>query len=356
MSDRRTRLAKLNHRVLVPRLPRTTAYALLLTCVLALGAAVGSATQTGTATVPVDEPITPIPETVDLNPDKVRLGERLFQDPALSHDDTISCASCHRLDKGGDDDHVRSVGAEGRPLEFNTPTVFNAALSFRLNWRGNFRSLEEQNEATLLTAGLMNTSWEELLPKLRSDRLYTGQFIELYGAGPQRESVLDALATYQRSLITPNARFDRYLRGEHGAITPDEEQGYKLFKDNGCIACHQGVNVGGNLYQKFGIFSDPFAGQKTLTQADLGRFSITGVERDRHVFRVPSLRNVAVTAPYFHDGRTASLSAAVQIMARNQLGREIEAGDIDLIVKFLGTLTGEYRGRSLNEEAARPLR
>ena len=355
MSDCRTRPAKLNYCVLVPRLPRTTGYALLLTCVLTLGAAVGSATQTGTATVAIDEPITPIPETVDLNPGKVRLGERLFQDPKLSHDNAIACTSCHQLDKGGDDDHSRSAGADDRPLEFNTPTVFNAALSFRLNWRGNFRSLEEQNEATLLTAWLMNTNWEELLPKLRSDRLYTGQFTELYGAGPQRESVLDALATYQRSLTTPNARFDRYLRGEHDAITPEEEQGYKLFKDNGCIACHQGVNVGGNLFQKFGIFSNPFAEQKTLTQADLGRFSITGVESDRHVFRVPSLRNVAVTAPYFHDGRTASLPTAVQIMARNQLGREIKAGDIDLIVKFLGTLTGEYRGRSLNEEAGRPL-
>jgi cytochrome c peroxidase len=314
-----------------------------------------SVAQTGTAMAPIDEPITPIPTTIDLNPGKVRLGERLFHDPRLSHDNSFACTSCHQLDKGGDDDQVLSIGANG-PLNFNTSTIFNAALNFGLNWRGNFRTIEEQNEATLRGARLMNTSWDELLPKLRSDRLYPRQFTELYGAGPQPESVLDSLATYQRSLITPDSRFDRYLRGEHDAITPDEEQGYKLFKDNGCIACHQGVDVGGNLFQKFGVFSDPFAGQKALTEADLGRFSITGVESDRHVFRVPSLRNVAVTAPYFHDGRTTSLATAVQIMARNQLGRQLEAGDIDLIVKFLGTLTGEYRGRPLDEEPARPLR
>jgi cytochrome c peroxidase len=163
--------------------------------------------------------------------------------------------------------------------------------------------------------------------------------------------VLDALAIFQRSLITPNARFDRYLKGERDAITADEERGYQLFKAYGCIACHQGANVGGNLFQKFGIFQDLFAGQKTLTKADLGRFTITGVESDRHVFRVPSLRNVAVTAPYFHDGRTASLADAVKIMARNQLGRELDQRDADLIVKFLGTLTGEYRGQPLTSAA-----
>jgi cytochrome c peroxidase len=162
-------------------------------------------------------------------------------------------------------------------------------------------------------------------------------------------NVLDALAAYQRSLTTPRARFDRYLAGERTSITADEERGYRLFKSYGCSACHQGVNVGGNLFQKFGIFSDPFTGRGAITQANLGRFAITGMESDRHVFRVPSLRNVAVTAPYFHDGRAATLEEAVEIMALNQLGREIAESDIDLIVKFLGTLTGEYRGRSLDQ-------
>ncbi|MEI8701019.1 MULTISPECIES: cytochrome-c peroxidase [unclassified Mesorhizobium] len=284
---------------------------------------------------------------------KVALGESLFNDVRLSHDDVIACSGCHRLDLSGDDGRARSTAADGEPLDFNTPTVFNATLDFRLNWRGNFRTLEEQNEAALLDDRLMNTSWEELLPKLRSDPDYSQRFADVYGAAPGQAEVLDALAIFQRSLITPNARFDRYLKGERGAITADEEHGYQLFKAYGCIACHQGANVGGNLFQKFGIFQDPFAGQKTLSQADLGRFAITGAESDRHVFRVPSLRNVAVTAPYFHDGRTASLGQAVRIMARNQLGREIDQRDADLIVEFLGTLTGEYRGQPLTSAADR---
>ncbi|WP_292400496.1 cytochrome c peroxidase [Mesorhizobium sp.] len=284
---------------------------------------------------------------------KTALGESLFNDVRLSQDDAIACSGCHRLDLSGDDGRARSTAADGEPLDFNAPTVFNAALDFRLNWRGNFRTLEEQNEAALLDDRLMNTSWEELLPKLRSDPDYSQRFVDVYGAAPGRTEVLDALAIFQRSLITPNARFDRYLKGERGAITADEEHGYQLFKAYGCIACHQGANVGGNLFQKFGIFQDPFAGQKTLTQADLGRFAITGAESDRHVFRVPSLRNVAVTAPYFHDGRTASLGQAVRIMARNQLGRELDQRDADLIVEFLGTLTGEYRGRPLTSAADR---
>ena len=193
----------------------------------------------------------------------------------------------------------------------------------------------------------MNTTWSELLAKLGADRDYAGVFAALYGGGPEKASVLDALAIFQRALLTPAARFDRYLQGQSDAITADEERGYQLFKCYGCIACHQGRNVGGNLFQKFGIFSDPFAGRRTKTKADLGRFEITGVESDREVFRVPSLRNVAVTGPYFHDGSTNSLTEAVEIMARSQLGRELPQPDRHLIVKFLGTLTGRYQGRYL---------
>src|SRR5262249_4235654 len=259
----------------------------------------------------------------------------------------VACVSCHQIEKGGDDNRSHALGADGRPLDFNSPTIFNAALNYRLGWRGHFRTLEQENEAGLLDRRVMNTTWDELLPKLRADPNYVRTFTALYGSGPMRPHVLDALATFQRSLLTPNARFDRYLSGQRNAITDDEERGYELFKSYGCVACHQGVNLGGNLFQKFGIFSNPFAERPHVTPADLGRFAITGVESDRHVFRVPSLRNVAVTAPYFHDGSVFSLLEAVDIMARAQLGRDLPALDIYYIAKFLRTLTGEYQGRSL---------
>ena len=292
------------------------------------------------------EPIMPIgPPDVDAA--KVELGRKLFFDARLSQTNTEACASCHQLEKGGADGRRYPLGADARPLDFNSPSIFNAALNYRLNWRGNFHTLEEQNEAVLLDRRLMNTTWEQLLGKLRVDQDYVRVFTALYGSGPQRMHVLDALAAFQRSLVTSDARFDRYLEGHRGAITAEEEQGYQLFKSYGCIACHQGRNLGGNLLQRFGVFYDPFAERANISDADLGRYAVTRVDSDRHVFRVPSLRNVAVTAPYFHDGATASLAEAVDIMARAQLGRDLPGTDIDLIVKFLGTLTGEYQGRSL---------
>ena len=253
-----------------------------------------------------------------------------------------ACASCHQLGQGGDDGQVRSIGADGRALDFNTPTVFNAALSFRLNWRGNFRTLEEQAEAVLLDPRLMGTSWPALISKLRADQAYRDGFDSTYGQPPTRPLVLDALAAFERSLLTPRAPFDRYLRGERDAIGPEEKRGYELFKSHGCVACHQGVNVGGNLFQRFGVFDDPVA-VGPPTEADLGRFALTGKAEDRSVFRVPSLRNVARTAPYFHDGRVATLEQAVEEMARTQLGHTIAPREVDLIVRFLHTLTGEYR-------------
>ena len=300
------------------------------------------------STIPFgEEPITPVPSAASLDADKVRLGEMLFHDVRLSRGDVLACASCHMLAEGGDDNRARSPGAGGKLLDFNAPTVFNAVLSFRLNWRGNFRTLKAQIEAVLLDPDLMNTTWEELLAKLRADRAYREAFSAAYGSDLAPAHVLDALATFECSLLTPNARFDRYLRGEQGALGAEEKRGYELFKSYGCIACHQGVNVGGNLFQKFGIFYDPFLPREALSEADLGRLVITGNEADRHVFRALSLRNVALTTPYFHDGRTASLEEAVEATGESQLGRTLTEQEIDLIAAFLRTRTGEYQGRPL---------
>jgi cytochrome c peroxidase len=290
-----------------------------------------------------DQTIAPLASAGDGDPRRVALGERLFQDPILSSDNARACATCHVLSAGGDDGQALAAGRRG-PLAFNTPTVFNAALSFRLNWRGNFRTLEEQAEAVLLDPDLMAMRWTELIGRLSADASYRGAFAATYGGAPSREAVLDALATFERSLLTPGARFDRFLAGETDAISREEEQGYQLFQSYGCAACHQGVNVGGNLFQRFGIFDEP----QSRGDADLGRAALTGNPRDRRVFRVPSLRNVAVTAPYFHDGRAATLDQAVEEMARTQLGRAITEQDRGRIVAFLQTLTGRYQGRALD--------
>jgi cytochrome c peroxidase len=327
-----------------PSASRLLPCAVPLLFVLVLGGAVLSAALERSAMARAEEPIAPIVMVHGLDPAKVRLGELLFRDARLSHDNGAACSSCHLLEAGGDDGRVKSMGVDGRLLDFNTPTVFNAALSFRLNWRGNFRTLEDQAEAVLLNPRLMDARWEELVSRLRADPSYREAFHIVYGDPPARPQVLDALATFQRSLITPDAPFDRYLRGEHDAIGREEERGYELFKSHGCIACHQGVNVGGNLFQRFGIFHDPFA-HRPVTDADMGRFALTGSPEDRFVFRVPSLRNVAATAPYFHDGSAATLEQAVAEMARSQLGKVLAPTEIGLIVRFLRTLTGDYGGR-----------
>jgi cytochrome c peroxidase len=293
------------------------------------------------------EPLLPLPLTVAVDPPRVALGARLFQDVRLSGQNTMACATCHRLARGGADGQPRALSADGTPLPRNTPTVFNVAFNFAYHWDGALPTLEAQAERVLLNPAVMHTTWPELLAKLRADPAYAATFQAAYPDGLTAANVLDALATYERSLITPNARFDRYLRGEHQALTAAEQRGYQLFKSYGCVACHQGVNVGGNLFQKFGIFPDLVAPVRPGTEADPGRVRLTGVARDRGVFRVASLRNVALTAPYFHDGRASMLEDAVDTMARVQLGRTLTPEEIGLIVQFLHTLTGDYLGSSL---------
>jgi cytochrome c peroxidase len=287
------------------------------------------------------EPIAAISAPQDLDAAKVSLGAKLFGDPRLSESGKLACTSCQDLAGGGDDGLPRSRGSDARWLDFNAPTVFNAALNFRLNWRGNFRGFEAQNEAVLLDPRIMGSRWPVLLRRLEAVPEYATGFEAAYGRSVRREDVLDALASFQRSLVTPDARFDRYLKGDGDVLRADELQGYELFDSYGCISCHHGQNVGGNLFQRFGIFE--YAAVPLDDDAD--RFSVTGLEADRRVYRVPSLRNVAATAPYLHDGRAATLESAIEIMGRSQLGIELPPQHVDLIAQFLRTLTGEYQGR-----------
>jgi cytochrome c peroxidase len=291
------------------------------------------------------EPIAPIPLSPALDPKQVALGERLFNEVRLSHDNTQSCATCHPLEQGGMDGRPRALTANGALLLRNTPTVFNVGFSAAFNWDGVANTLEAHTEIVLLNPNLMNTTWPEILAKLQADADYVTSFHTTYSGGLTPATVLEALASFERSLLTPNSRFDRYLRGERHALTASEQQGYQLFKSYGCVACHQGTNIGGNMYQKFGVFAETGGVGSPAAVVDLGRYGVTQVPRDREVFRVPSLRNVAVTAPYFHDGREGTLEGAVDTMARVQLGRMLTHEEIGLIVQFLQTLTGEYQGR-----------
>lgn len=291
----------------------------------------------------VDEPIQPILPPSGLDPKKVKLGRQLFHDPRLSKDGSIACATCHDLSRGGTDHLVQPVGVDGVRGDVNTLTVFNSSNNFRFLWDGRIRTLEEQMHVAVTSPEEMSATWPDVVRRLKKASDYAAGFRELYGAGISEQTIVDALASFMRSLVTPDSRFDQYLLGNENAITEDEKRGYELFKSYGCISCHQGVNVGGNMFQTFGVMEDYFADRGRTIKADLGRFNVTGREQDKYKFRVPTLRNVELTAPYFHDGTATSLPAAVNVMAKYQLGRNLPERDVADIVKFLKTLTGNHK-------------
>lgn len=309
---------------------RSIAFLLLaLACTNAISTA--AAQSQGRA---AQEPITPIPVPRAQDPQRLQLGERLFSDRRLSHDNTHSCLSCHDIGTNGATATAVDT-PRGQPMALNTPTVFNVSLNFRLNWEGNIRSLEEGIERSLRNPAIMASSADEVVSKLRADPETVRQFRDAYGHDPDVATVLDAIATYERSLVTPGSRFDRWLMGETDAITPEELSGYQVFKSLGCVTCHQGVNVGGNLFQRHGIFHPLGSPEPVL-------------------LRVPGLRNVATTAPYFHDGSAPTLSEAVKIMGIAQLDRVLTDQQIAGIVAFLNTLTGTYRNQAVRPAVAAP--
>ena len=290
------------------------------------------------------EPISPLPRTIELDARKVELGRRLFHDTRLSADNSISCASCHKLEQNGADSRVRSAGVGGALGDVNVPTVFNSGFNFRQFWDGRAETLEDQVDGPIHHPAEMATDWPQVVGKLEADSEYAADFASLYAKRIDSRGIKDAIATFERSLITPDARFDRYLRGDGNALSAEEKEGYRLFKDNGCSSCHQGVLAGGNMFEKFGIVADYFADRGRIAKADLGRFNVTGQEADRFKFKVPGLRNVARTAPYFHDGSAQTLEEAVSVMARYQLGRQLTANELHRIVQFLETLNGKLPG------------
>ena len=290
------------------------------------------------------EPIRPIATSVDADPKKVTLGRMLFFEPMLSKDDTISCNSCHHLEQGGADGRRVSVGVNGAQGFVNSPTVYNSANSIRQFWDGRADDLHAQVDGPVQSKVEMSSLWPDIVTKLYLDPRYPKLFEEIYPDGITRASIKDAIVEFERVLITPNSRFDQWLGGDQDAITEQELNGYQLFKRYGCSSCHQGANVGGNMFQVFGVLDSYFEQRGNITKADLGRYNVTGNEADRHAFKVPSLRLAALTSPYFHDGSALTLRDAVDVMFRHQLGREAPDQDKEDIVAFIKSLVGELQG------------
>lgn len=291
----------------------------------------------------LDEPVQPLHAIKGLDIRKVRLGDKLFHDPRLSSNDTISCANCHRLDTNGSDSLPRSIGVGGAKGPIKAPTVYNSAYSFAQFWDGRASTLEEQVGGPLNNPLEMGSSWEQVIGKLTQDPAMTEAFNTIYPAGISPATVSDAIATFERSLVTINAPFDRWLRGDDSALTEQELRGYRLFNSYGCSSCHQGRNVGGNLYAYMGAMGDYFADRGgKLTKSDLGRFNVTGKAEDRFFFKVPSLRLAALQKFYFHDASQTRLDGAIKTMGRYQLGRDIPDTDAAAIAAFLGSLVGEH--------------
>ena len=291
------------------------------------------------------EPIVPVRPAPPQDPALVALGERLFNEPRLSRDGAVSCASCHLLHEGGDDNRVVSLGVDGTPGVINSPTVFNAGLSVAQFWDGRAPTLEAQIDGPIQAPIEMGMLWPDVVSVLRADVGYYEAFAKLWPTDPDpvsRAGVKLAIASFMRSLRTVGSPFDQWLQGDDSALTQQELFGYETFKRFGCVSCHQGEAVGGNFFQVFGVLNNYFQRRGNITAADLGRFNLTGNEEDRHKFKVPSLRMAAHTAPYLHDGTAATLREAVDAMFEFQLGRASEGTDDEreAIVAFIRTLAG----------------
>ncbi len=294
-----------------------------------------------------DEPLAALPLERDADPVHAALGEALFREPALSGDGKVACADCHFSDRALTDGKKLPKLADRPEGATNAPSLFNVRYLYRLTWAAKFDTLETHLDALIKNPNVMAGTWDKATEHLRAKGGWAERFAAAYVDGLTPGNVRSALLAYERSLVSPSAPFDRWLGGDEDAIGQRAKDGYALFKTYGCVSCHQGMLIGGNLLQRFGVMRDYFADRGHVGPGDLGRFNVTQREEDRHVFRVPSLRNVAKTAPYFHDGSAATLAQAVKIMGRYQLGRDLAPDDVASLEAFLESLTGEYRGKPL---------
>ena len=295
-----------------------------------------------------NEPVQPLPAEISTDAEKVALGFALYHDTRLSGDNTVSCATCHDLDKGGVDRLQFSKGIRGQFGGINAPTVYNSALNFVQFWDGRAADLQAQAAGPPLNPVEMGSeSFDAICAVLAQDKAFTEAFNKVYPDGLSEANITHAIAEFEKTLLTPS-RFDKYLRGDKNALTAEEKEGYEVFKKNKCATCHVGMNLGGQSFEYFGVKSNYFDFRATgLTDGDNGRFAVTGNESDRHKFKTPTLRNILLTYPYMHDGTVTSIEEAVKIMGEYQGGKKLSDKETGQIVSFLKTLTGEYNGKML---------
>ena len=295
------------------------------------------------------EPVRPIDASLDTDPEKVALGFALFHDTRLSVDNTVSCATCHALETAGVDNKQYSEGVDAQVGGVNAPTVYNAVYNFVQFWDGRAKTLADQAAGPPLNPiEMASTSFDEIVAKLAKDKKFASDFKKVYPDGLTEANITDAIEEFERTLTTPNSRFDKWLRGDETALTADELSGYQLFKEYDCATCHVGPNLGGLSYELMGLRKHYFEDRGLeLTVEDNGRFKETQLERDRHRFKVPGLRNVEHTWPYYHDGTRLTLEDAVRDMGTYQSGVEMTQNEVDKVTAFLKTLTGEYQGQLL---------
>jgi cytochrome c peroxidase len=293
------------------------------------------------------EPVRPVDTYIEYDPAKAELGFDLFHDTRLSVDNTVSCASCHDLATAGVDNHQYSHGVNDLMGGVNAPTVFNAVYNFVQFWDGRAATLAAQAAGPPLNpVEMASSSFDEIIAKLQADKAFAKKFNAVYPDGMTEANLTDAIEHFERTLITPGSRFDKWLMGDDSALTADELEGYELFKKYDCATCHAGKNLGGLSYELMGLRRHYFAERGLeLTEEDNGRYKETKNERDRHRFKVPGLRNVEHTWPYYHDGTRHTLEEAVLDMGKYQSGVDLTQAEVDKITAYLKTLTGEYKGK-----------
>lgn len=282
-----------------------------------------------------DNLIKPIPQSISYDKQKALLGKKLFFDASLSSDEKVSCATCHNVFEGGAENSKFSKGVNQKSGTMNSPTVFNSAFNFKQFWNGRASNLAEQAKGPIHNPLEMGMDKNQIEARLERNSDYKKEFKVIYNKTKINfDDAIDAIVEFEKALITPNSKFDRYLRNEV-KLTPDEMNGYITFKKLGCISCHNGINVGGNSFQKFGLINEV---EGCLPTSD--RYQITKNIADKNVYKVPTLRNIALTAPYFHDGSAKDLKEAIQKMSHHNLGFDVKNSEVEAIMTFLNTLTG----------------